>query len=203
MFMKTQLPVARGRSVAARAVHGQQAVQTKTAAVLVGAALQIAVLGQAADAVSLSLEKPQNAVEEPANKVESLLDGAGKEIKKVTEQFDVASAPQAIDQAVSRAAQEKNKADEAADALSKAGTAVEQTADDLSQKAAQAKAAAEEATADRIAAVKDAAGKFGPAKAEAQKLVSQKEEAESKALKKAADAKSAAENAVADAVASN
>lgn len=70
MFMKSQTPVARGRSVAACASHEKKSLRNKTAAVVLGAALQVAVLSNAATAVTLE----QNPIEKAANKIENLFD---------------------------------------------------------------------------------------------------------------------------------
>ena len=86
MFMKSQFSARRGQHVSAFAVHGDRRSNCSAAAVLLGVALQVAVVSTgAADAISMSLEQPadtatkvENALGQSATDVKNLLDGPGQ-----------------------------------------------------------------------------------------------------------------------------
>lgn len=84
--MKVQGSTSARRSVAMCAAHGQQTRMRKGAAVVLGAALQLAVLNHGvADAISLSKEEANKVIDDQASKVENVLDKTANAINGAAE----------------------------------------------------------------------------------------------------------------------
>lgn len=88
--MKASSPIGTSRAVAARAVHGKNSFAKKGAAIVLGTALQIAVMNGVAHAGGRLVDGPQTVSVDPAAKIEDALGDSKKALDKGASKVDSA-----------------------------------------------------------------------------------------------------------------